>query len=58
VRDTVGFCVGKRVGSFMRGVFVGLGVAFCVGDGSMSHGVFGKQARPEGHSDEDPLMKK
>jgi len=58
VRGAVGIRVGNRVGSFVRGAFVGFGVTFCVGDGSMSHGVFGKQAKPEGHSDDDPLMRK
>ena len=45
----------NRVGYFLREICIGLGVRFCVGDGPMSHGVFGKQARPEGHSDDNPL---
>lgn len=53
--EFVGLGVGNRVGYAVRGLSVGSGVRFCVGDGLLSHGVFGKQARPEGHSDEDPL---
>jgi hypothetical protein len=28
-----------------------------VAEGSFAHGVFGKQARPDGHSELDPLKK-
>jgi hypothetical protein len=52
---TVGRGVGKGVGTFVGG-FVGMEVVGGgVGEGSTPQGVFGKQARPSGHSDDDPL---
>ena len=61
---TVGRGVGKGVGTFVGGFvgmdvvggFVGMEVVGGgVGEGSTPQGVFGKQARPSGHSDDDPL---
>jgi len=59
VGSLVGNCVGSFVGSIV-GDEVGLEVSLAVGldvvaPSFESHGVFGKQARPSGHSDEDPV---
>ena len=41
----------RRIGMFVLGEFDGMRVC----EGSIPHGVFGKQLRSRGHSDEDPL---
>ena len=55
VGSLVGNCVGSIVGDEV-GLEVSLAVGLDVVAPSVeSHGVFGKQARPSGHSDEDPV---
>lgn len=65
--ESVGAGVGSFVGRFVGGNEVGLGASFAVGLGVSfavgsdvkpsfdSQGVFGKQERPSGHSEEDPV---
>jgi hypothetical protein len=54
VGSFVGNCVGSFVGDEV-GLEVSLAVGLDVAPSFESHGVFGKQARPSGHSDEDPV---
>jgi hypothetical protein len=54
VGSFVGNCVGSFVGDEV-GLEVSLAVGLEVAPSFESHGVFGKQARPSGHSDEDPV---
>ncbi len=57
--ETVGEAVGRRVGDFVLDT-VGESVAkkgSSVAEGSFEHGVFGKHARPVGHSELNPLSK-
>ena len=55
--ETVGKAVGRRVGDFVLDT-VGESVAkkgSSDAEGSFEHGVFGKHARPVGHSELNPL---
>ena len=55
----VGKDVGRRVGAFVWSTVGGsVTNGSSVAEGSFAHGVFGKHARPEGHSELSPLSKR